>query len=169
MKQCHKKWQIYEWTADWEIRNQNVPLNLSLLITITIDFPVSADSQSQCLKLQVMDQLSQEQHTSPITLPKPYVLHLMALSPGPSHTISPGVSLLCFYCWLPRSKPNWLIYSTINWSRAVWLIKTCNRLQRERRRRGVGCSAANKMTLLDCPARSRRWGEAFDLYFFICW
>lgn len=92
--------------------------------------------QSQCLKLHVMNQLSREQHTSPITLLKPYELHLMARSPALSHTISPLFSLLCFYCWVVRSGPNWLIYSTINWSRAVWLIKTCNRLQGERKGRG---------------------------------
>lgn len=62
----------------------------------------------------------------------------MARSPALSHTIGPLLSLLPFYCWVLRSGPNWLIYSTINWSRAVWLIKTCNRLQGERKGRGLG-------------------------------
>lgn len=62
----------------------------------------------------------------------------MSRSPALSHTIGPLLSLLPFYCWVLRSGPNWLIYSTINWSRAVWLIKTCNRLQGERKGRGLG-------------------------------
>lgn len=35
------------------------------------------------------------------------------------------------------SEPNWLIYSRINWSPAVLLIKTCNHLQ-GRKEMGVG-------------------------------
>lgn len=64
----------------------------TILITITIDFHVSVDlfgvvTQSPCLKLHVMNQLSQEQHTSPISLlKKPYEFHLTAL---PSCTAVP--------------------------------------------------------------------------------
>lgn len=128
--------------------------------------------QSQCLKLHVMNQLSREQHTSPITLLKPYELHLMARSPALSHTISPLFSLLCFDCWVVRSGPNWLIYSTINWSRAVWLIKTCNRLQGERKGRGGWGTAAIQMTLLDISLSGQiynLWDDAFSLYCFFCW
>lgn len=53
------------------------------------------------------------------------------------------------------SKPNWLIYSRINWSPAVLLIKTCNHLQ-GRKEMGVGVTAAAiPTTLLDVSKSSQ--------------
>lgn len=54
-----------------------------------------------------------------------------------SHVLTLLFSLLCFYCGMVMSEPNWLIYSRINWSPAVLLIKTCNHLQ-GRKEMGVG-------------------------------
>lgn len=141
MKQCIKKWQIYR------LENQESIFTLKSLVIdnywLSHECWLVSGCNAQCHKLHVMNQLSQEQHTGPFTPMKPYELHLMAHSPVLSHTISPLFSLLCFYCWV-RSGPNWLIYSTINWSRAVWLIKTCNRLQGGKRRRGVGVPLLTK-------------------------
>lgn len=55
------------------------------------------------------------------------------------------------------SEPNWLIYSRINWSPAVLLIKTCNHLQGGKETGGWGCAAAAAvpMTLLDVSLSSQ--------------
>lgn len=56
------------------------------------------------------------------------------------------------------SEPNWLIYSRINWSPAVLLIKTCNHLQGRKEMRVGGCAAATaaiRMTLLDVSLSSQ--------------
>lgn len=63
-----------------------------------------------------------------------------------SHIITLLFSLLCFYCEMVMSQPNWLIYSRINWSLAVLLIKTCNHLQG---RKEIGWVGAVQMAVLD--------------------
>lgn len=144
MKWCHKKWQIYMMERQIGKSESTIPLE-----SLDIDhhnYWLSHGcwffySQSQCLKLHVMNHHTHQSHYPPEASWAPP----NGSPPCPiSHTISPLFCLLCFYCWALRSGPNGLIYSTINWSRAVCLIKTCNRLQGRRRRRGVGVPLLTK-------------------------